>query len=151
MIWELWLGEYVVPFFEVRLKIRLPLRAKFRWKLAHYSEIRFWEKYFQGGGLHWKNKYALKFDPCLPLQEEVYSVLPSNKVEIRILDVGAGPMTYLGKVHNDLRLQIEAVDPLADSYNRILEKNKIVPIVKTIRCSAEELSNHFAAEEFSAK
>lgn len=148
MTWKAWLSEFVVSFFEVRLKIRLPLNAKLRWKLAQYSEIRFWKKYLQGGGLNWKNKFALKFDPCLPLQEEIYSVLPANKQDIRILDVGAGPMTYLGKVHDGLRIQIEAVDPLADSYNRILDKNKIVPIVKTKQCPAEELSNYFSEDSF---
>ena len=42
------------------------------------------------------NNYGKRFDPDLPLQPRPTDLLPPQ-TEVHILDVGAGPLTYLGK------------------------------------------------------
>jgi ubiquinone/menaquinone biosynthesis C-methylase UbiE len=67
---------------------------------------------------------------------------------VELLDVGAGPFTTLGKELDGRRLRITAVDPLADYYDRVLERCGIRPSVRTERCAAEELSDRFDPESF---
>ncbi|MBX2964261.1 MAG: methyltransferase domain-containing protein [Cyclobacteriaceae bacterium] len=138
----------ILNVIENKFRLRLPLPPKFRWWLSHKSEIDFWDNYFKNGGLHWKANYELKFDPQLRLQDELASLLPKNRQEVKILDVGAGPLTYVGKVHQNLNISIEAVDPLAVYYDKLLNKYNITPLVRTKSGSAEQLSLLFPANSF---
>jgi hypothetical protein len=81
------------------------------------------------------------------LQPRPASLLP-DKASVTILDVGAGPLTFLGKKHSRQELLIEAVDPLADFYDQILTEFEIEPIVRTKKCAAEELSRRFEPDTF---
>lgn len=141
-------GGLFLGLLESKLKLNLPLPIKLRWHLAHKSEIDFWDRYFKTGGLEWKEAYPLKFKPDFPLQKEISVLLPKGKKEVRILDVGAGPLTYLGKVHKDISISIDAVDPLADEYDRLLKKYNIVPPVRTKYGSAENLSELFCENHY---
>jgi SAM-dependent methyltransferase len=78
----------------------------------------------------------------------VAALLPAEKAEITILDVGAGPLTVLGKTAPGKKLMITAVDPLADEYDRLLAKYGTRPIVRTRRSAAERLTKHFPADSF---
>jgi SAM-dependent methyltransferase len=60
-----------------------------------------------------------------------------------ILDVGAGPVTALGKKWKQCEFSIRAVDPLAGLYDSLLEMNGVKPIVRTEFGLAEELSTFF--------
>jgi SAM-dependent methyltransferase len=68
--------------------------------------------------------------------------------DARILDVGAGPLTWLGKKHEGKSINITAIDPLADEYDRILEKYRIHPLVRTEKLAAENLMERFPADSF---
>lgn len=65
---------------------------------------------------------------------------------VKILDVGAGPLTRIGKIWPGHQLEITATDPLAESYEQLLNDIALVPLVKTQNCLGEEL-----AEKFSPK
>ena len=127
--------------------LELPLHRKTLWHLGKVSEIKFWDSYYRSKGMGWGEKYWLKFDPDLPLQPRVASLLQES-TEPKLLDVGAGPMTYLGKVYKGRRLNITAIDPLADDYNRILNKYYIVPNVRTEKLAAEKITSKFNSNEF---
>ena len=68
--------EFFLYIFERKLKIRLPINTKLRWKISIKSEIRFWDNCIKTGGLHWPDEYKLRFDSDLPIQKEVRSLLP---------------------------------------------------------------------------
>ena len=79
-----------------------------------------------------------------PLQELVTQFLSEDLDEVRILDVGAGPLTILGKVWGDRRVHIDAADALAERYEPSLAEAGIVPLVPTQQCFSESLTNSFA-------
>ncbi len=115
---------FTIYVFEDKTGIRVPLNSKLRWKTAVKSEVSFWNDYFETKGLEKPQDYNARLDPTFPLQEAVVKLLPQNKSQVEILDVGAGPLTRLGKVHEGLKINITAVDPLArrirQSYEEIL-------------------------------
>lgn len=59
----------------------------------------------------------------------------------KILDVGCGPATVLGGVYEGKRLDVTAVDPLADEYNALYKEYNISPLIVPIYGEAEELSS----------
>jgi SAM-dependent methyltransferase len=124
--------------------------SKTRWNEGLPDEICFWEKYISTGGLDWPDEFRFRTDPESLLQEtmmiERLETIPDETV--RILDVGAGPLTVLGKRHPAKRLEITAVDPLADHYNELLTRAHIVPPVRTLPCEGERLLERFQPGTF---
>jgi SAM-dependent methyltransferase len=91
------------------------------------------------------DSFAPRLDPGLELQSHVAAFLPDVPCP-RILDVGAGPLTILGKRLAEKDLSIVAVDPLADEYDKLLDRYAIVPPVRTIVQPAETLSKRFSPD-----
>ncbi len=145
---QLGLTGFVIFLFEEKYKIKLPLSPKLRWNYSKNSELDFWDSFFKTKGLQWTDSFHQGFDPSYPLQEEVVSLLSLDKSQVNILDVGAGPVTYLGKVYKNIKINITAVDPLADAYDKILKKYNISPIIRTKKIAAERLSRMFAKDSF---
>jgi len=117
-----------------------------------------WNKGIEPEAAHWRN-YLLgikelpeeqyRLDPNQPLAPTLTDLLnPNAREPARILDVGAGPLTTLGKVWPGHQLALVAVDPLADFYDRALAEVGIVPPVRTIYAEAEQLSAHFPPDSF---
>jgi ubiquinone/menaquinone biosynthesis C-methylase UbiE len=67
---------------------------------------------------------------------------------VSILDVGSGPLTCLGKQCVSKTIKITAIDPLADTYNSLLDRYGINPPVRTIQGFAEQLTSKFSPETF---
>ena len=120
---------------------------KEQWESGKQHEIDFWTEWFETGGLQWKEEYKNRLDENLPFPEFLIEYLP-DRPEITVLDVGAGPLTLLGKVLPGRKLTITAVDALADIYDKIMERCHIVPLVRTQYCEAERLSEKFPAGSF---
>lgn len=112
--------------------------------LGLWWEPRYWERALDGP---YNVQYRL--NPDLPLTEHLItdrlSLLPAS---ISILDVGAGPLTRLGKKLPGRQVQITAIDPLADAYARILADRGFVAPVPTETCSGEQLRDRFAEQSF---
>ena len=111
-------------------------------------EIRFWRKWFKTHGFLWPEEYKLRLDPTTPLDPALMPYLAGLDDPIQILDVGAGPLTALGKVWEGHHLQITAVDPLAHYYQWIMDSYRINPPVRTQKLAGEELSTRFPAGHF---
>ncbi len=122
--------------------------SKATWEGGVPSEVEFWDKYLEArGGTEWAGDFDRRLDPNLPLQPRPAALLP-KQAEIRILDVGAGPLTYLGKLHEGRPLHITAVDPLASDYAKVLARHGIEPLVRTQAGAAEELTSKFPPDSF---
>lgn len=125
----------------------LPL--KLLWQLGKFHEKQYWDKYIKNYKRKPFDQMKLKLDPDLELQEYVYKCLPNNLTDnISILDVGAGPLTILGKKYQGKSIGLRAVDPLASDYNRIFEKYAIDRPVITEYCEAEQLLSKFKKNQF---
>lgn len=138
-------GMFLTYFIERKLKMRLPISPERRWKWNLISEVRFWDKFISV--LNRNDKYMFLLDPKLPLHDEIIKLLPYQE-EIKILDVGAGPLTFLGKVYNKSKLNIDAIDPLAEEYDRILNKYQLIPPIRTTKLAAEKLREKYFENSF---
>src|SRR5512135_2362239 len=109
---------------------------KVTWEKGVQNEKEFWTDWFKNKGGQWSKDYANRLDADLPFQEYLVEYLPKSP-KCTVLDVGAGPLTLLGKVLPGYDLDIVAVDPLADEYEKLLKLYDISPIVRTQYCDAE--------------
>lgn len=119
------------------------------WQAHLTDELSFWERYIGTRGHAWPDEFAQRVDPEAPLAEmEIVSRVGRGRRRLRILDVGAGPLTILGKRLPGVAVEIMAVDPLAKDYNGILDRHGIVPPVRTEWCEGEALVRRFGHNGF---
>jgi SAM-dependent methyltransferase len=114
------------------------------------AEVEFWRRYLLTRGSDWPDEYQHRVDPTAALSEPLVADRLGRFAgpAVSILDVGAGPLTILGKRHPDRELDITAVDPLAEHYDRILAEAQVSPIVRTIPCAGEALVDRFGEAAF---
>ena len=67
---------------------------------------------------------------------------------VAIVDVGAGPLTALGKTYPGKTLSITATDPLAAEYSQIMRRSGIEPPIPPIACRGEALLERFPPGTF---
>lgn len=133
----------------VRMKVlrRMGLVGE-KWDNALPKELQFWEHALRDRQLHlteWKHC----LDPNLPLQEDLKRLIPAAPGSVvQILDVGSGPLTYVGKRWADRDVQIVAADPLADQYNAILDRLSIRPLIRPVLAQGEKLLDRFDSDSF---
>ncbi len=137
----------IVSILISKYGLPIPQSQKSKWKAEINSEIQFWDDYFRTKGLQWADSYGSRFDPNLALQPRPAALLPPQ-IKIHILDVGSGPLTYLGKVYEGEHINTTAVDPLANEYDRILDKYQIQPPVRTQKLAAEDLTKSFPSSAY---
>jgi hypothetical protein len=88
-----------------RLKIfkqalhNLAYESQDTWASHIAEEVVFWDSYLETRGLQWPETYQLRLDPELELQPHLRALLEPHPPgsTISILDVGAGPLTVVGK------------------------------------------------------
>lgn len=124
----------------------------FDWEGGLSDEVAFWKDALSDPDAHWNREdFDLRMDPDLPLQPELRDLLPAYLDEgttVRILDVGAGPLTRVGRNWPGHQVEVIAVDPLADEYDIILGNLGITPPHRTITCRGEDLAARFSEESF---
>jgi SAM-dependent methyltransferase len=134
-----------------RIALRTRAARKLVWREKGVEhELEFWERWFATGGYLWKDDFERRLDPDALLEERlIVERLPEVPADpVAILDVGAGPLTFLGKRYPGRSLRITPVDALADEYDRLLREFELEPPVRTLLCSGEELLTKFAPETF---
>ena len=101
-------------------------------------------------GRYWvQAEYQRRMDPQLDLQEDLKGLMqaPPGAV-VRILDVGAGPLTNVGKRWEGRTVELVPVDPLASEYKAILMRLKLRPPVLTEPADGENLVEKFEKNSF---
>lgn len=119
------------------------------WQKGVRYEIEFWDRYLAGRGGPWSQDFERRMRP----EEEVDCWLLGiieriDKKQVRVLDVGAGPICCLGKTAPDREVEIVAVDPLAPIYDCLLERYGICPPLRTEFAVGEDLGLVFSDESF---
>jgi SAM-dependent methyltransferase len=121
-----------------------------KWKRALSAELHFWDEWLATKGGEWPDDYHRRLDGQAELQSNLkgYLAYVPDGGEVSILDVGSGPITRLGYRWTGRVVTITAVDALADEYQALLDKHRIVPPLRTVACSAESLTNRFPGGSF---
>lgn len=113
------------------------------------AETAFWDKWLRTKGDQWGADYQARISPDTYVGEWHGRILDGMLGdEIRVLDVGAGPITSFGYRHKEKKIQIVPVDPLAHHYEVLTEKYGVVPPIKTLNCLGEKLHTCFRNDEF---
>lgn len=122
------------------------------WRSRTSSEVDFWAGWLVGapGTEQWAGDREARLDPDTEIRDPlVRAELERNPAEeVSILDVGAGPVTWLGYRYPGKKLTIVPVDPLADEYDRLLRDAKLDPPIRTVRVAGEALAEHFGSRRF---
>lgn len=115
--------------------------------LALLSELLFWAVWL--GSVRHREQRDELLDPNRRLLPELDPVLERIAPRrVRVLEVGAGPMSALGRLHPTKEIDLVPTDLLADWYRRLLALRGLDPPVPTVRADAERLRDSFAAESF---
>ncbi len=122
--------------------------ARATWETGRSSEITFWRRVLTTRGGEWPQDYLNRRDPALRLDPNITRRFPETQHLLRVLDVGAGPMTLLGKVWPGHRVELTAVDALASEYDQVLEECGVVPLVRTRLCESERLLEALPRDRF---
>ena len=128
------------PYVPRRLAYRLGLRGEALW----------WRHYLERGGGEWRDDLLARLDPSTALAEPLITerLARLDRERVRILDVGAGPVTPLGKTYPGIELDITAVDPLGDRYAALLADAGLQAPVPTLACAGEEVAERFGPAAF---
>ena len=116
------------------------------WQSGIASERTFWDNWFAAKGGRWPQDFAKRLQADAEIEEWLLG--PDPRPDIRILDVGAGPMTILGRYYKGRPLDITACDPLAPIYAQLAIKHGVTPPVVTHAAFAEDLSSFYAVDSF---
>ncbi len=113
------------------------------------SELEFWARELPHRVATWPD-YIRRADPRAPVRDPLMKVLIAGvpRETVSIIDVGAGPLTSLGKTYPGKALKITATDPLGREYARLMEEAGIEPPVRPIACRGEDLLERFAPSSF---
>ncbi len=116
------------------------------------EEVRFWESVL---GKAVENPDAAPFpyrswlDPDFELQEEFKALIAAPAgATVRLLDVGSGPLTRLGKKWEGRKLEVHAVDPLAEDYKTLMARLRISAPVAPEAGQGEALLEKFPLAYF---
>ena len=139
----------LLPSKSLRRALVKSASNKLRWKLALPCEEKYWHDYISQSGGQYAADFAQRLDPNLPLQPHIRDHIAFRGTStVRILDVGAGPLTCLGKTWPGRTLELTPTDPLANDYARILRAHNVTPPVPTQFCCAERLTSKFPENHF---
>jgi SAM-dependent methyltransferase len=119
------------------------------WRDANPGEVEFWRRELPGR-IATLPDYQRRVDPEGPVTDPVLKYLLARIPEttISMIDVGAGPLTAVGKAHPGKTLNITATDPLAGEYVRIMQEAGIEPPVPPVACRGEDLLDTFEPNSF---
>jgi SAM-dependent methyltransferase len=120
-----------------------------QWEAGLSNEVSFWEQWMASKGGRWSEAFQALFEPGRQLPAHFARLIdaPVGTV-VKVLDVGAGPVSSMAVEWEGRHVVTVAVDPLAEEYSRALKKHGLVPLVRTRYGEAERLSEQFAADQF---
>jgi SAM-dependent methyltransferase len=135
-----------------RVLMRMALGRRLWWRGRKRNEVDFWAGWLTGapGTEQWAGDRKQRLDPQTEIRDPVVRAeLDRQRAEeVSILDVGAGPLTWLGYRYADKKITIVPVDPLAPEYDRLLREAGLEPPVRTVGIAGEQLLEHFGPGEF---
>lgn len=119
------------------------------WSNALSIELDFWKTALPERVVTWPD-YKLRADPKAPVTDPILKSLIARIPEttVSMIDVGAGPLTALGKTYPGKTLEVTATDPLAAEYLQVMNEAGIEPPVPPVACRGEDLLDMFEPNTF---
>lgn len=123
--------------------------VKDRWAEGIHNEVEFWRQVISGEGpnAHFHAELRERMRPDVEVLAYLRKHLPAEGTP-RILDVASGPVTNVGWMDGGRRVEVTAVDALADEFNALLDRHGLTPPVRTRRGDGETLDRMFPADHF---
>jgi SAM-dependent methyltransferase len=121
--------------------------AKEKWESGLTEEVDFWTRWLAGKTEYGEDR-TLRLTPNRELPWWVIEKLPADQAKVRILDVGAGPVAAFGDRWDGHEVELVPIDPLAETFDRILEANDLTPPVRTLKGFGEKLVEQFGENSF---
>lgn len=141
-------SKIVVGALRMVNSLFLRQESRGRWRTQLPKEVAFWKQWIESSGDN-TDVFRLALDPAQPLQPDLAELLDGvADEEVRILDVGAGPISFVGKTYGGHPITLVPIDPLAHEYKRLLDDAGVAPPFPTQIGSAEELSTQFPEGSF---
>ena len=116
-----------------------------RWQHGIADELAFWDRWLQvvdSPGIQFR------MDPTSALQPWIECWLDSSRSTHRIVDVGSGPLSALGR-HSSLgSIEVTCCDPLAEAYMALLKRHGIAVRHTIVGVAGEELSSQLPCGHF---
>lgn len=124
------------------------LSARDRWAKRTSDESRYWVDALNDPDA--KSRFADRLDPEREITGEALrkAVEEIGKEDVRILDVGSGPLTSVGKTYPGKRIEVVATDALAEDYAKTMREAGIEAPVVPVACSGEEVLDRFGPDSF---
>ena len=116
------------------------------WREDLPSEGSFWRSAISAG--NYLDRLSLERPFPAEMRDLILASGAKSASELRVLDLGAGPLTTLGLRWEGRHLEIVAVDPLAAEYDRLLADLQLTPPVRTISGTGEALLEQFGEGTF---
>jgi SAM-dependent methyltransferase len=115
------------------------------WQEALPEELQFWQGALKDG----LSTYEWRLDPDLELQADLKRLIDAPPgALVQILDVGAGPLSTVGKKWEGRTVRLIPIDPLAVEYRTMLTRLKIQPPIFTEAGHGEKLLEKFPENYF---
>ena len=118
------------------------------WSAALPEELSFWEYWLTTDDTEVVQNRDFRLQALeRPLMESLAASAPEGE-QVRVLDVGAGPLTTLGVMVDGHAAEVVAIDPLANQYSEQLERAGVEPPIPTIYGEGEHLVSQFGESSF---
>jgi hypothetical protein len=115
-------------------------------ELSHWNHVFY--KYTTDTNSYLHQYVKKRLDIELPLHKNVQSLVDLiDKIEITILDVGSGPVPFLGR-KSTKNIKLTAVDYLAKNYYELYNQYNVYPPTIPLPIDASELSLTFKNNSF---
>lgn len=116
------------------------------------DEISYWRGKFEEykkSGDKWFDVLLNDQSPLdVVIEREIKNSAANKNDRVKVLDVGCGPLSSLGKNGTNFRIDITGIDPMAESYKELLGSYGISPQFNMMRGVGEEIDQMFEPESF---
>jgi hypothetical protein len=122
------------------------------WKKNTNKEIEHWDivlrEYKQNPDSYFFKYVEKRLSYESPLQKTITTLFTNIKNDpISILDVGSGPLPFLGRKTNR-KISLTAIDTLALEYYKLYDKYQVFPPLAPVAIDATNLSSHYVKNAF---
>lgn len=113
------------------------------------SELQWWKRWFQtkGAVAHCEKDYIWRTDNEAEIEINSW-MFKGVSAKDKILDIGCGPLPGHGSKIKGEKVNIIALDPLAEEYNKLIEEYAPQVEFRGIKGTGENLLDIFKNEEF---
>ena len=117
------------------------------WSSGISSEIEFWDRWMQEKGGPWPEDYKSRVEGSYEFPGRLAALVPHvPPAQLAALDVGSGPLPYIGRTLNGQAINLTCVDPLAPFYKELGTKHGLNITVE--QAFVEDLTAAFDIESF---